>query len=54
MPISRGQVERRVSVVGHRVLVGIGILKLGCNGIFAFFGGPVERGVAVAVVFQSL
>ena len=50
MPIVRGLVERRVSVVVvHRVHVGIGIHKLGCNGIFALQGGIVERGAAVAV-----
>ena len=50
MPMVRGPVERRVSgVVVHRVHVGIGIHKLGCNGIFAFLGGPVERGVAAVV-----
>ena len=50
MPIERGPVERRVPVGGHRVHVGIGVHKLGCNGIFASFGGPVERGGADAVL----
>ena len=50
MPIERGPVERRGPVGVHRVHVDIGVHKLGCNGIFAFLGGPVEIGEAVAVL----